>query len=304
MKTKALVIVNPASGGGSALRAEPHVASYLKLREVGADFVRSASVADIQEKSRRAAADGYTHVVALGGDGTFHHVVEGMYGGIAGVGAIAGFFPSGNGNDIAVALGIANDPVRAAEQFCNGAVRAVDLVRVTCSGGRVSHFIGVGGMGLDAEAAYLANTRYAKLPGWMRYVAGTFSAFFRTGPLQLRMEMDGDVWDGPALFAAVANGTSYGAGARIAPDAKMDDGLLDVAVVGDVKFLRLLEALPRLFTSGDLRRFPEVQRFRCKRVKILSARSARVHGDGEDLGVSPAEFEVLPGAMRVVVPAQ
>lgn len=299
MKSKTLVIVNPASGGGSALRAEARVASYLKLRDVDASFVRSANVADIREKAARAANEGYTHVVALGGDGTFHHVIEGVYG----TTAIAGFFPSGNGNDIAVAMGIANDPVRATEQFCNGRARAVDLIKVMSKGGEVSHFIGVGGMGLDAEAAYLANTRYAKLPGWMRYLAGTFSVFFRTGALQLGLEMDGEVWSGPGLFVAVANGTSYGAGARIAPDAKMDDGWMDVVVVGDVKFLRLLEALPRLFTSGDLQRFPEVQRFRCKRARMLAAPSARVHGDGEDLGVSQVEFEVLPGAVRVIAPA-
>jgi diacylglycerol kinase (ATP) len=115
--------------------------------------------------------------------------------------------------------------------------------------------------------------------------------------------MDGEAWGGRGLFVAVANGTSYGAGARIAPDAKMDDGWLDVVVVGDVKFLRLLEALPRLFTSGDLGRFPEVQRFRSKQVKVSVSPAARVHGDGEELGVSPAEFEALPGAVKVVVPS-
>ncbi len=298
MKAKTLVIVNPSSGGGNALRAEPRVASYLKLRELDADFVHSASVDDIQAKAAQAGDQGYTHVVALGGDGTFHHVIEGIYG----TAAIGGFFPAGNGNDIARSMGIANDPVRAAEQFCNGSARAVDLIRVTTKGGRVSHYIGAGGLGLDAEAAYLANTRYAKLPGWMRYLAGTFSVFFNRGALQLGLDLDGEVRSGRGLFVAAANGSSYGAGARIAPDAKMDDGWMDVVVVGDVKFLRLLEALPRLFSSGDLRRFPEVERFRCKRAKILAAPSARVHGDGEDLGTSPAEFEVLPAAVRMVVP--
>jgi diacylglycerol kinase (ATP) len=100
---------------------------------------------------------------------------------------------------------------------------------------------------------------------------------------------------------AVANATSYGSGVRIAPQAKMDDGLLDVVIVGDVGLLRLLEAIPIVLTSGDLRGFPEVTRYRCRQVSLRADRAARVHGDGEALGVAPADFEILAGAIRVMV---
>ena len=105
-----------------------------------------------------------------------------------------------------------------------------------------------------------------------------------------------------AAAKAVANGARYGSGVRIAPEAKMDDGWLDVALVGEVGWMRLVEAIPIVLGSGDLRGFPEVQRHRGKRIVLSTDRPVKVHGDGELLGESPAEFEVLPGALRVMTP--
>jgi len=292
-----LIIVNPASGGGRALAAEPLVASYLAAQSKSVQFVHSRSSEDIREQAANGAAEGYRYVIALGGDGAFHHVVEG----IRGTGAIAGFFPAGNGNDIARDLGIPADAVSAAAAFYHSAPRAVDLVRVQFRDGRTAHFIGAGGMGLDAEAAHLANTRFKSWPGVTRYLAGTLWTFFREPAFELTSEMDGTRWAGRALFAAVANATSYGSGVRIAPEAKMDDGWLDVVLVEDIAWTRLVEAIPIVLTTGDLR-FDEVKRFRCRRIVLRADRAVKVHGDGELLGESPAEFEILPGAIQVMVP--
>jgi diacylglycerol kinase (ATP) len=299
MKADTLVIVNPIAGGGRAARAEPLIASYLAGRGRSVQFVHSRSSEDVREQAARAAASGYRYVVALGGDGAFHHLVEGVNG----TEAIAGFFPAGNGNDIAMALGIPPDPVRAAAAFLHSKPRAVDLIRVQFSGGRVAHYICAGGMGLDAEAAHLANTRFQAWPGVTRYIAGALWTFFHEPPFDLRAELDGVRWAGRALFAAVANAPTYGSGIRIAPDAQLDDGWLNVVLVGEVSWTRLFEAIPILLTSGDLR-FEEVSRYRCKRVVLQTNRPAKVHGDGELLGESPAEFEVLPGAVRVMTPQE
>jgi diacylglycerol kinase (ATP) len=297
MHPDTLIIVNPISGGGRALGAEPLVASYFAAQERSVQFVHSRSSEDIREQAAKAAREGYRYVVTLGGDGAFHHLVEGLLG----TDAIAGFFPAGNGNDIARDLGIPPDAVSAAGAFLKSSPRAVDLVRVRFNDGRTAHFIGAGGMGLDAEAAHLANTRFKGWPGVMRYLAGTLWTFFREPAFELFAEMDGTGWAGRALFAAIANATSYGSGVRIAPDAKMDDGWLDVVLVGDVSWTRLVEAIPIVLTTGDLR-FDEVKRFRCRSVALRADRAVRVHGDGELLGESPAEFEILPGAIRVMVP--
>ncbi len=298
MAADTLVIVNPAAGGGRALRAESAVKSLFALQDRGAEFVHSNSSEDIREQAARAAVEGFRYVVALGGDGAFHHVVEGLYG----TDAIAGFFPAGNGNDIAEGLGIPADAVLAADAFLKSVPRAMDLVRVRFADGNEAHYIGAGGMGLDAEAAHLANTTFKGWPGVTRYLAGAFWTFFHEPPFELRAEIDGEMWSGQAIFAAVANGARYGSGVRIAPDAKMDDGWLDVALVGAIGWMRLIEAIPIVLASGDLRGFPEVQRHRGKRVVLSTDRPAKVHGDGELLGESPAEFEVLPGALRVMTP--
>ena len=290
------VIVNPASGGGRAGRAEARVAAVFAEQGRPAKFVRSRSAEDIRELGARAAAEGFRYVAALGGDGALHHLIEGVMG----MDVVAGFFPSGNGNDIARALGIPNNPVKAAKAFLQGTPRAVDVVRVRSSGGRVSHFIGAGGLGMDAEAAHLANTRFKAWPRTSRYLAGMLQAYFSGRLWDLSAEIDGGPWVGEILFAAVANGNSYGSGLHIAAEAKMDDGWLDIVLVGQVRFRRLLKAIPIVLTSGDLRSFPEVRRFRCRKITMRTDRVARIHGDGEDLGESPAEFEVLPGAVRIM----
>ncbi len=298
MKTETLVIVNPAAGGGRALRAEARVAKLLQMRGHAADFTGSKSSEDLREQAEKAARDGYRNLVALGGDGTFHHLVEAIHG----TEAVAGFFPAGNGNDIAADLGIPADPLDAAAAFLKSAPRAIDLIRARFSNGRIAHYIGAGGMGLDAEAAHLANTKFKQLPGVTRYLAGALWEFFHGGTIGLHAEIDGAAWDGSVLFVVIANSTRYGSGIRIAPEAKMDDGWMDVALVREVQLTRLVEAIPIVLTSGDLRGFPEVRRYRCKRIVLQTERSAKVHGDGELLGETPVELTVLPQAVRVMTP--
>jgi diacylglycerol kinase family enzyme len=92
----------------------------------------------------------------------------------------------------------------------------------------------------------------------------------------------------------------YGSGIRIAPEAKMDDGWLEVVLAAEIHWTQLLEAIPILLTSGNLN-FDEVKRFRCRRAIFEADRPVKVHGDGELLGESPAEFEVSPGALKVMM---
>jgi diacylglycerol kinase (ATP) len=298
VKTEVLVIVNPAAGRGRALRAEANVAALLKLHGHNADFSHSKGSEDLREQAERAARVGYSYVVALGGDGAFHHLIEGVHG----TQAIAGFFPAGNGNDIAADLGIPIDPLDAANAFLRSVPRAVDLVRARFSDGRVAHYIGAGGMGLDAEAANLANTKFKRWPGVTRYLAGLFWTFVHERSMDVHVDIDGVARNERALFVAVANSTRYGSGIRIAPEARMDDGWLDVVFVSEIRWPRLLEAIPIVLTSGNLHGFPEVRRVRCKRIALHAERPAKVHGDGELLGESPVELEVLPGAVRVMTP--
>lgn len=297
MKDATLVIVNPAAGGGRALRAEPRIADFLAAHGHPAEFLHCKNSKDAEDQARRAAREGYRCVAALGGDGVFHHVVEG----ILGTPAVAAFFPAGNGNDIAKSLGIPCDALEAANSFLHSEPRTVDLIRAHFADGRVAHFIGAGGVGLDAEAAHQANTRFRKWPGLARYLAGAFWTFWHEPPFALDAQLDGILWEGRAIIAVVANGAMYGAGLRIAPDAQMDDGQMDILLAKEIGWGKLIASLAILLRSGRVR-FKEIERFRVRSAKFRADRTLKVHGDGELLGESPVEFEILPGVIRVMAP--
>jgi YegS/Rv2252/BmrU family lipid kinase len=296
-----LIIVNPVAGGGRAGRMQPTIARYLSDRARPVDFAASKSTENFRHIATQAIASGYRYIIALGGDGAFHHLVEAAFGSSV----ILGFLPAGNGNDIAEGLNIPRDPIEAAHAFLHGRPRAIDVVRVTfpaaSAASRAAIFIGAGGLGLDAEAAQLANTRFRAWPGVTRYIAGALWARRKFQSIELEATMDGQSWHGPVLFAAVANSPCYGSGVRIAPSARMDDGWLEAALVEEMPLSRLLEAIPIVLRSGDIR-WPEVHRYRCRHVKFQTNRPALVHGDGEILGNSPVEFEIVPGAVLITLP--
>lgn len=299
MKRDLIVVVNPSAGGGRAARAKCAVGEYLESRGHTVEFCESRSAENLRELAARATATGHRYILALGGDGTFHHLV----GAIHGTDAIAGFLPAGNGNDVARALGIPRDAVRAAETFLQSEPRTIDLIRAKFATGRVEHCVCTAGVGLDAEAADLANTRYRNFPGIARYLGGVVTAFSRRTLFDLHARVDGNEWRGGAMLALVANTPEYGAGIRIAPGAKLDDGWLDAAIIREVSWNRFLRAIPILLTSGNLK-MQELERFCCKRFAIDAPPGIKVHGDGEILGESPVEFEIVPAALSVMAPNQ
>jgi diacylglycerol kinase (ATP) len=296
-----LVIVNPLSGGGRALRAQPLVAEFFEQRGIHADFVRSKSTNDFRQRAAQGAAAGYRCIIALGGDGAFHHLVEGAFGSDV----TLGFLAAGNGNDIAEALKIPKDPIAAAHVFIKAKPRSVDVLRAHFTHGRTALYVGAGGMGLDAEAARLANDRFRHLPGVTRYLAGALWALAHFPRLSVNAQIsttDETVhWKGPILLAAVANAPCYGSGFRIAPTARVDDGLLDILLAETMPWARVVEALPILLRTGDLP-WGEIHRYRATRIRLEADRPTLFHGDGELLGEAPVEVEVLPAAIRVVAP--
>lgn len=301
MTAKTLIIVNPVAGGGRAGRMQSTIARYFSDHAHPVDFAASKSTENFRQIVTQAVGNGYRYIIALGGDGAFHHLVEAAFGSSV----ILGFLPAGNGNDIAEGLNIPRDLIEAAHAFLRGRPRAIDVVRVNfpeaSAASRTAIFIGAGGLGLDAEAAQLANSRFRAWPGVTRYIAGALWARRKFQSIELEATMDGDSWHGRVLFAAVANAPCYGSGVRIAPSAKIDDGWLDVTLVEEMPLARLLEAIPIVLRSGDIR-WPEVHRYRCRYAKFQTNRPALVHGDGEILGDSPVEFGIVPGAVQIMLP--
>jgi diacylglycerol kinase (ATP) len=294
---RTLVLVNPTSGGGTALRVQPVIEDYLHRQGVAADFHHTSSASDMSQCAASAAADGYSCVAAFGGDGAFHYVLSGAFGTNVSMACI----PVGSGNDIATGLGIPLDPIEAAHLLVHGTPRPVDVLRLRFSGNVTQVMLGAGGMGLDAEANQLANGRFRRVPGLLKYVTAALAAMTTSQPLLITAEIDDLKWHGQLLLAAVANSPTYGAGFKIAPAARMNDGWMDLTFVEDLPWTRILEALLVLLRTGDLR-WPQIHRFRARRIRLSADRHSPFHGDGEILGAAPVEIEILPGAVRVIAP--
>ena len=300
--SKTLLLANPAAGRGRARRALARVAAYLREQGHAAEIVETASGEALERTAAQAAAAGYARVAALGGDGTFQGVVRGLLG----TDVVLGLLPAGGGNDLAAALGIPRDPVAAAHVFLGARPRSMDVLRARFAGGKTAIYLGGGGLGLDAEAAALAETKFRRLPGAARYLAGALWAAASFQPFNLHAEIDGKqiISDRAGLLLAAINNTpTYGAGVRIAPDARVDDGLLEIVLVRQLSWLRLVEAIPLLLQSGRIH-WPEIERYRGRQVVLHTNRPVAFQGDGEILGESPVEIEVLPAAIRVAAPAR
>jgi len=292
-----LVIVNPWAGRGRAAHLCNAIASYWRQQGVSPEFLTPSSREEVRHHARSAASAGHTSVVVLGGDGTVHEVINA----VAGNGVPVAILPAGGGNDLARALGMPADLLEAAHALLTAKTRHIDLLRFTDASGSACLYAGAGGVGIDAEAARLANSRFRRLPGVARYVAAAIAAFCEARPLQVTLAADGATRRFPAHLVAVANTPSYGGGFLIAPEAQIDDGWMDLAMVAPLRWGQLMDGLLLLLRSGDLR-WPEMQRMRARKLRLETDRPVMFHGDGEVLGETPVEIELLPGALEVLEP--
>jgi diacylglycerol kinase (ATP) len=298
-----LIFVNPSAGGGHATLALPALRAYAIRAGWNADFQVTSSAQNLAERAHEAAADGHERIFILGGDGSFQDLVNALrdFPHVA-----LGIIPAGCGNDLASALGFPRNPVRAAELLMDADVCMIDAVRVKTSDRKTRIFTGGGGVGLDAEACHIATTHHRNLSGRLRYLLSAARAYLGYRAIQIRIKMQSSDGTTQALSAkvlllGVLNTPSYGAGLRFAPQAKIDDGVLDMVLVQDLPLHEILWALPRLIFRGEIRS-RRVQRFDVQRVTIETDTPCRVHGDGEILGYTPVEIEIMPQAIRVLRP--
>ena len=294
------MFVNGAAGGNRTRLHLPRIRKLFESSNLNAEFVMTQSARELEYLAKDAIAKGTRLLFAMGGDGTFQALVN------AGAGAdvLLGVIPAGGGNDFAAALGLPGDPSKAAETILRGKSRCVDMVRVRTADGRTRLYAGGGGIGLDAEAARYASGPYRRLPGRLRYMASVLRALAQYAPIEVQIEFPGSdlaPHKGKAQLAAVLNTPTYGAGLRFAPEATLDDGLLDIVMIEDLSKISVLALLPWLMGSGALRT-SRVKRWRAQRVLLSTDRRSVFHGDGEILGPSPVEIEVVPQAVRVLVP--
>jgi diacylglycerol kinase (ATP) len=286
------IVVNPGSGRGKAGRLLDPVCERLRAAGGSVEVLASRSAEHATELAR-AAAERHPAVVAMGGDGMVAFVANGVLGTPAELGIV----PTGSGNDFAAALGYSRRrPLDACTALLDGRTRVVDVGRI--AGARA--FLCVAGGGFDSEVNRVANEiRWAR--GTLVYVAAVFRTLRRFRPARFRVELDGEPTERDAMFVAVGNAPSYGGGMRITPDAVLDDGLLDVCVVGAMSRTALLGQFPKLFRGTHVRH-PAVELRRARTVRIEADRPFFLYADGEEIGPLPATMSVEPAALTALCP--
>jgi diacylglycerol kinase (ATP) len=281
------VLANPAARRGTGTA---HLAAVLDaLRTAGAHPVElDARDRDTACRSLAAVvARGEGRVVLVGGDGLVHLALQQL----ATTPIELGLVPAGTGNDFAHALGLDRGDLAANVTRALGPARALDAIRTTH--GWVAS---VAGIGFSAVVNARAN-RLAWPRGGARYTVATIAELPRLRPLSLTLELDGVAHAIDTVMLAIANTSCFGGGMQIAPDARPDDGILDIAVIGPVPAHTLLRVFPRVF-RGTHTRHPQCTMYRARHVRLLDT-TTELWGDGERVGAAPLELEAVPGAIRV-----
>ncbi|MDR2348012.1 MAG: diacylglycerol kinase family lipid kinase [Bifidobacteriaceae bacterium] len=299
------VVVNPTAGKG---RAEDPGARATELLAARGHSVIDLSADDLTQahlSARQAVVDGVDALVVAGGDGMTHLGVNVT----AGTTLPLGIIPLGTGNDVARVLGLPRRDVAAAieviEQALEDGPRVIDAVRVTDGAHSMSEwYAGVLSAGFDAAVNARAN-----LLRWPRgeavYVRALLMELARYRPYGFEVDIDGELaWQSAAALVAVANGSDIGGGMRIAPDASLDDGQLDIVIGGPIAAATLLSVFPRVYRGTHISH-PAVTVLRGREVVIrprpdLGGQPPDAHTDGERVGPLPLECRCVPGALRVL----
>jgi len=285
------LIVNPSAGGGRAARAVPAVQAALGALGLEHRVECTQSLAHARQLAMSAASAGEV-AVAFGGDG--------LLGAVAGAlkhsSAVVGMLPGGRGNDLARVLGIPLEPVAACQVLASGSVRELDLGEVDSR-----TFIGIASCGFDSVANRLANeTRLIR--GKFVYTYGALRALAGWKPADFEVKPDGgSIRAFRGYTVAAANSKAYGGGMLLAPEASLEDGLLEVVIVADVPKLRFLRLLPSVF-KGEHVREANVEILRAREVQVSAGEPFTMYADGDPVARLPVTVRALPHAVRVIVP--
>jgi diacylglycerol kinase (ATP) len=305
-----LVVVNPASAGGRTARDWPRVQRCLV--DAGVDFEPRMTSAggDATRLAREALREGYTRVVAVGGDGTLNEVLNGFFDPQSqqpiNPQAVLGMLPSGTGGDFRKTAGIPLHHAPACALLARGDVRVVDVGRIDYHGGGAPGprwFINIADCGIGGDVVRRVNASRKARGGTVTFLYHSLAALATFGSRMVRVDVDGECIEGPLQNVVVANGSFFGGGMRVAPDARLDDGQFEVVLVADLGLRRCAASLPALYKGRHVGRPGiTVRRGRVVTVTPLEQRPILFDVEGEQVGRAPATLTCLPGAIRLCAP--
>ena len=314
-----ILIANPISGKGHARNVAEQ--AYTALTESGAQgqLTFTSASGDAKRFAQEAVSDGIRSVIACGGDGTLHEVVNG----IATVPDVTlGVLPCGRGNDFAAAIGIPLKPEAAIATLVSGAPIRVDLgccynssqpstiSSVGASSTRDSdnrqpttdnYFTTIATCGYDTEVSRRAAKGTPLFAGTASYAYAAVETLFYYEPPFVRLEGDFGVHEGPILLAATGITSRYGGGFQIVPNARIDDGLFDVCIIRPVSALTVLRLMVTLFWGGHVSH-PAVSMHQTRTLTIETDPPILLYADGEPMCETPATIEIIKHGLTVMAP--
>jgi YegS/Rv2252/BmrU family lipid kinase len=256
------------------------------------------------ELAKQAAEQAYEMIIAMGGDGTVHEVINGVMQVPEDQRPMLGVVPVGSGNDFAHAIGVPTKSDHALLHALNGEFSRVDLGLMTDEHGKKEYFDNTLGIGFDAVVT-IRSHRLPVLRGFLMYLTAVIQTIFLNhNPMRMQIETEDQKWEQSNLLLTVCNGPREGGGFMIAPDAKIDDGLLHYAMIKTVSRPMMFRLIPEVM-NGTHGRFKQVTMGSCKRMIVSADRPMYIHTDGEiyagfGTDVRRVTFEVLPKALKVV----
>ncbi|MBN2394636.1 MAG: diacylglycerol kinase family lipid kinase [Anaerolineae bacterium] len=298
------VILNPIAGRGYGARSEAKLCQFLDAEGLNFDLVRTEGPGHAIALATAAANDGFDLVVAAGGDGTTHEVVNGLMvaTGVASNGNVAGtlgVIPVGSGSDFANAMGVPPDLESACRQLAQGQARLVDVCRVTVDDQPPRYFDNTVNIGFGGVVTFEAR-KVKWVRGMALYLPVVLKTVFLSHAPNVTIAYDGQSVTLPAAMICVGNGPREGGGFFSTPDAKPDDGLLDVCIVREMGKLAMLGFVPRFMNGSHVGQKP-VTMSRTESLVVTSEDNLIAHVDGEMLCTEAHRlaFDVLPQKLRV-----
>ncbi|HWQ13767.1 MAG TPA: diacylglycerol kinase family protein [Roseiflexaceae bacterium] len=302
---KALVVLNPWAGRGAAGERRAELEAALHRARVPFELVTTHARGGATELAWQAVEQGFGRIVAVGGDGTINEVVNGIKGAEAATGRRAqlGIIPLGTGSDFIKALdGVyPNDIGGGVERLAQGRTRPVDLGRARVDGGPPRLFINALGCGFDAHVA-AESLKITRLKGMAVYFMAIIRGLASYKAHPMTVEFDGRRIHKRLLFASIGNGRAQGGGFLLTPEGRIDDGLLDLCLVDNLRLDEIIRYIPRVL-EGSHTTLRQVTMVRARTVTITCSAPMPVQADGEILATDARSVSVdlLPAAIEVVV---
>ncbi len=292
------LVYNPAAGGGRGQARFQDAEELLNRRGIEVEEVATEYPGHATELAN-ALAKQHDLFYVMGGDGTLSEAAEGVL--TSGKDPVLGFLPAGTGNDYLREFGVL-DREAAVDRITMGRPRRLDAAALTYDVDgdvRTRHWINVFGTGFAAQAAEITNRRFKWARG-QAYNLGVLAKLINLRPCPTKLTLDGESLDGDYPMVMVCNSIHTGGAMQMAPMARPDDGLMDVLTVSGVSRLELIGLLAKVRDGGHFSH-PKVTFHRAKKVRIEPQRASPLLVDGEVLGTTPVDIEVLPGAMQVLL---